>query len=166
MGAIATLYGKLPTLWQCKYPSNRTLLDGTALATKDIKAFHTISAKSVYKPVPPGSLDMPPPVGKLPVIGKHYFDAAGTPTFDLTNGGKKQILFAAKNDSITAPTTADVGPAKTGAVPWLILNSKAGYTSVGLKQVYRVVTSGGVGPTCTTTGVETVQYAAEYWFYM
>ena len=54
-----------------------------------------------------------------------------------------------------APAEADSGPAETGAVDWLFLTDKGGtYKSIGLSQVYRVVTSGGVGPTCLGTGIE------------
>lgn len=56
------------------------------------------------------------------------------------------------------------GPAGAGAVDWLQLQDKGG--SIGIAEVYKVVTAGGAAPTiCTTTGVVTVPYAAEYWFY-
>lgn len=100
----------------------------------------------------------------LKPLGHHFFDASGTPTFDLSSVSK--ILYAAKTGDITAPSTANLGPAGTGAVDWLSLAAKATYTSVGLTQVYRVETAGGNPITpCTVAGVESVQYAAQYWFY-
>ncbi|KAG4427617.1 hypothetical protein IFR05_016901 [Cadophora sp. M221] len=101
----------------------------------------------------------------LKPLGIHFFDAAGTPIFDLQATGN--ILFAKKIQGVQAPTTASKGPAGTGAVDWLFLGNKTeGYTSVGLSAVYRVVTAGGVSPACTAgMGVHSVEYAAEYWFY-
>ncbi|KAI9640068.1 hypothetical protein NHQ30_011470 [Ciborinia camelliae] len=84
--------------------------------------------------------------------------------FDLASVSK--ILYAAKTGDVAAPVTANRGPADTGAVDWLSLVAKVSYTSVGLTQVYRVETAGGnsINP-CSTAGVESVQYAAQYWFY-
>lgn len=75
-------------------------------------------------------------------------------------------MFAAKIGDVPAPTGAESGPSGTGAVDWLSLAAKTGYSSVGLKQVYRVETAGG-GPSkpCTAAGFEIVDYAAQYWFY-
>ena len=87
-----------------------------------------------------------------------------TPTFDLSS--KNKILFGKKNCDIKAPSTADVGPGKTGAVDWLQLIAKPGYATVGLQTVYQVVTAGRNPPAiCSSTGVISVQYATEYWFY-
>lgn len=78
-------------------------------------------------------------------------------------------MFVAKTTGIPAPAAADKGPAKTAAVDWLLLDEKlvAPYTgkSVGLKQVYRVVTAGGGGGACVAAGVKSVEYATEYWFF-
>lgn len=98
----------------------------------------------------------------FPVIGHHYFTAAGVPTFDLNTRSK--ILFSKKVASIPAPASANVGPDGTGAVPWLKLVDAG--SSVGLSEVYRIVTAGGKAPaTCADTNPISVQYAAEYWFY-
>jgi hypothetical protein len=98
------------------------------------------------------------------VLGNHFFDIAGTPTFDLSTVHK--IGYMAKTVSVSAPATANKGPADTGAVPWLDLNQKQGYISKNISQVYRVETAGGNQfVNCSVAGTMTVQYAAEYWFY-
>ena len=115
---------------------------------------------AVYMPL----TALPPPISSFPILGHHYFGADGTPTFDLSSKGK--ILFGKKNGDIKAPSTANAGPAGTGAVDWLQLIAKPGYASVGLQTVYRVVTAGGNPPSvCPSAGFISVQYAAEYWFY-
>jgi hypothetical protein len=98
------------------------------------------------------------------VLGHHYFDSAGTPTFNLTAVDK--YGFMAKTAAVSAPATANPGPAGTGAVPWLDLNQKSGYVSKNISQVYRVETAGGNQyVNCSAAGVMSIQYAAEYWFY-
>ncbi|SLM33580.1 Protein of unknown function DUF3455 [Lasallia pustulata] len=102
----------------------------------------------------------------LPILGVHYFDASGTPTFDLGSIG---LLKAKKAQDITAPPGASKGPEDRGdgAVDWLRLTAKAGAGSRGLSEVYRVETAGGKSPpTCEgqPAAIE-VQYAAQYWFY-
>lgn len=136
-----------------------TLFDATKLADADEAAVHAIPPMIVYIPLPSSSLAVAS--GNLPILGHHYFDAAGTPTFDLSSVGK--ILYGAKTGDVKAPSTANKGPAGTGAVDWLQLTKKATYTSVGEQVVYRVETAGGSAPTnCTSTDLITVQYAAEY----
>ncbi len=138
-----------------------TLFDATSLAYSSENILHTIPPIAVYLPLPLSSFISAG--GILKPLGKHYFDINGTPTFDLYSVGK--ILFGAKTGDIKAPTTANKGPAGTGAVDWLQLTSKTGYKSVGLQTVYRVVTAGGVAPACTAASVgvvTTVHYAAEY----
>jgi hypothetical protein len=117
---------------------------------------------AVYLPVSTTGYTLPPPIGTITPLGHHFFDAAGTPTFNLTAVNK--ILFGAKTGDIKAPATANKGPAGTGAVDWLQLTNATG--SVGLQMVYRVVTAGGAAPVdCASTALISVQYAAEYWFY-
>ena len=68
--------------------------------------------------------------------------------------------------SVTAPSDAYVGQFGVGygAVDWLKLADAGG--SVGISQVYRVVTAGGKQmPSCTAEGPFEVEYAALYWFY-
>jgi len=145
LGAIATLY------------------DATSLAYSNLALLHAIPPLIVYMPLPSGYLANS---GKqFDVLGHHYFDSAGTPTFDLSAVNK--IGFMAKTAAVNAPATANKGPAKTGAVPWLDLNQKAGYNSQGVSQVYRVETAGGNQQvSCSVAGVMSIQYAAEYWFYL
>ena len=103
-----------------------------------------------------------PGTDRLVVIGKHFFDSAGTPVFDLHTTGEK---FVGKRiGQVSPPSNAASGPAGTGAVLWLKLDDKGG--SEGLKEVYRVVTAGG-NPTagCKKAGVFSIEYATEYWFY-
>lgn len=127
---------------------------------------------AVYMPLPATSAFTFDPITLLPgtapssVLGHHYFRADGTPTFDLNGSGTGDILYGKKLDDIKAPASANPGPQGTGAVDWLFLGDKGG--SVGVSQVYRIVTAGGAAPaTCAASAVGTVSvpYAAEYWFY-
>jgi hypothetical protein len=117
-----------------------TLFDATALAYSNEYLLNTLPGLIVYLPLPssgkPAMADC-----DLDILGHHYFDSAGTPTFNLSTLNK--IGYVGKIASINAPASANKGPAGTGAVPWLQLNKKTGYTSVGISQVYRVETAGG-----------------------
>ncbi|KFZ25408.1 hypothetical protein V502_00112 [Pseudogymnoascus sp. VKM F-4520 (FW-2644)] len=140
-----------------------TLFDATALAYSNENLLHILPGLIVYLPLPSsGVLAM---AGSyLNILGHHYFDSAGTPTFNLSSVNK--IGFVGKTASINAPALAHKGPAGTGAVPWLQLNKKIGYTSIGISQVYRVETAGGNPKlACTVAGVMSIPYGAEYWFY-
>ncbi|KAK0108314.1 hypothetical protein ONS95_003130 [Cadophora gregata] len=139
-----------------------TLYDATFLAYSSTTALHAIPPMAVMIPQPKGSASIKVANSVLEPLGNHYFDASGTPVFDLT--AVKKSLFAAKAANTTAPANASKGPGGQGAVDWLYLTSKKGYTSVGLGAVYRVVTAGGKA-VCTQPGPQSVQYAAEYWFY-
>ncbi|KAG4425213.1 hypothetical protein IFR04_001580 [Cadophora malorum] len=139
-----------------------TLYDATSLAYMSTKALHAIPPMAVMIPMPKSSASINLANNILKPLGHHYFDAAGTPVFDLTT--PKKSLFAAKVANTTAPANASKGPGGQGAVDWLYLTSKPTYTSVGLGAVYRVVTAGGKA-VCTKAGPQSVQYAAEYWFY-
>jgi hypothetical protein len=141
-----------------------TLYDATALARTNTALLHTIPAIVVYRPKPSGYMAVS---GQhFSVLGDHFFDSASTPTFNLTTIKPFQTAFVAKTLGVSAPAGASAGPAGTGAVAWLDLNHKAGYPSIGPSQVYRVVTAGGMNyPTCTDASLQSIQYAAEYWFY-
>ncbi|APA11831.1 hypothetical protein SS1G_05337 [Sclerotinia sclerotiorum 1980 UF-70] len=139
-----------------------SLYDGTQYAScYGASNFNTLTNLAPY-------FDLPSTTSaqflELNPLGKHFFDASGTPTFDLYFVNK--ILYSAKIGDVPAPEDADVGPANTGAVDWLALSAKANYKSVGLSEVFRVETNGGnsINP-CTKVGVESVPYAAQYWFY-
>lgn len=79
------------------------------------------------------------------------------------------ILFGAKTASVSAPAGSPLGPDGTGSVAWLQLEAKTGIvaeTSIGVSEAYRVKTAGGNPTTlCTSVGTQTVDYAAEYWFF-
>ncbi|KAL8296085.1 hypothetical protein RB601_003663 [Gaeumannomyces tritici] len=105
---------------------------------------------------------------RLKFLGHHYFDATGTPTFDLH---ERSLRFSVKlKQSVSQPPAADKGVLGTGAVRWLLLNdSGAGLSTLGdQSQVYRVITAGGFGQGCSTEGAvpkSSVPYSAFYWFY-
>jgi hypothetical protein len=138
-----------------------TLFDATALAFIDEDELNIIPPIAVYLPLP--AIYFSTLTSRIfPVLGYHYFTADGTPFFDLSSVGRS--FYGKKTGDLKAPANANTGPAGTGAVDWLQLQDKGG--SIGIVEVYRVVTAGGAAPaTCTTTGVVTIPYAAEYWFY-
>jgi hypothetical protein len=141
-----------------------TLYDFTTLADASEAMLNTVPPTIVYEPISSinGSSLTVGNMGTYPIIGHHYFGADETPIFDLFTRG--DILFCKKVAAVNAPASADIGPDMTGAVPWLMLTDKG--SSVGLKQVYRVVTAGGKAPaTCVDTNLISIQYAAEYWFF-
>lgn len=104
----------------------------------------------------------------FPVLGKHFFNAALQPMFDLY--AVKAQLLAKKAGDIPAPASASAGPDGAGAVDWLYLvdNSNGnGATFGGINSVYRIETAGGKNPpTCANSPASfEVLYSAEYWFY-
>lgn len=143
--------------------ASATLFDATKLAYSNEKLLNTIPGLTVYLPLPESGV-LATTGCYLDILGYHYFDSAGTPTFNLST--LEKIGFVGKAASIDAPALANKGPAGTGAVPWLQLNEKTGYTSIGISQVYRVETAGGNPElTCKVPGVMSIPYAAEYWFF-
>jgi hypothetical protein len=137
-----------------------TLFDATWLAYHDESTLNAIPPRAVYIPFLPYRFDVTLP---FIVLGHHFFDSTGTPTFDLYSVNK--TLYGRKTSDIKAPAAANKGPAGTGAVDWLQLTAKPGYESNGVSLAYRVVTAGGEPFNCTIAGIMFVQYAAEYWFY-
>ena len=104
-------------------------------------------------------------IAAIPVLGEHFFDQLGVPTFDL---GKVGLARSKKipGGNIAAPAEASSGQDGTGngAVDWLKLGDAG--ESRDLNQLYRVVTAGGKPPAkCEKEGGFEVQYAALYWFY-
>jgi hypothetical protein len=143
-----------------------TLYDATEIAVKNEDLLHTIPTLAVDDLPPPqgGDFTLPSPFDTLQIIGHHRFDSEGTPIFNLS--AVHHILFADKIDSIPAPSSASKGATGTGAVAWLDLGVNPSPMNRGLNQAYRVETAGGSAPaTCPSTGLISVQYAAEYWFY-
>ena len=140
------------------------LFDITDLARANSSVMKNLTTEAVYIPFDPlTSTEFSiPGIYWLGYLGHHFFNAASVPTFDLSAVG--DILYGNKTASVAAPSDASEGPDDTGAIPWLQLQDKAG--SVGLKEVYRVETAGGNAyATCAAAGIQTVDYAAQYWFY-
>ncbi|CAK7212427.1 hypothetical protein SCUCBS95973_001459 [Sporothrix curviconia] len=121
----------------------------------------------VADPFPsPSPLSLPGVLAaEAPFLGHHYFDATGVPTFDLSGSG----LFGSMNKTgdVKAPSTAQTGILATGAVDWLQLTASSNGLSVGIKQVYRVITAGGASETCAVLNAAggSVPYTAFYWFF-
>ncbi|KFY37435.1 hypothetical protein V494_04752 [Pseudogymnoascus sp. VKM F-4513 (FW-928)] len=139
-----------------------------AEASSSSSDFTGLPGAAAYLPIPGVQqlLDSRMPAGShATIIGKHYFNSAGVPTFDLS--AKSNELVSKLVEKVTAPGDADKGPAGTGAVPWLKLDDAGG--SAGLKEVYRVYTAGGNAPTScsghSAGDVLSVEYSAMYWFY-
>lgn len=103
---------------------------------------------------------------QLKQIGQHYFDAAGTPTFDLSP--ENLLLKSKKMATANAPSDACAGRDGGAAVPWLMLQDDGTNRSQGLQQVFRVETTGGSAPAnCAgvAAGSLTRDYAALYYLY-
>ncbi|KAL2196049.1 hypothetical protein P885DRAFT_69669 [Corynascus similis CBS 632.67] len=98
-------------------------------------------------------------------LGYHFFDSNSIPLFDLSSAGLKAAV--GKVDSKTAPGNADKGILTTGAVAWLKLDDNGEGVSQGVTSVFRVITAGGSPQSCAVAGagVQSVPYAAFYWFY-
>ncbi|KAI0995140.1 hypothetical protein K3495_g13041 [Podosphaera aphanis] len=124
-----------------------TLYDASCIASSDPKKLDKLSADAKSAPPP------------LTVSGVHYFSAPTVAIFDLrTAEADLGIAPCHKTDAVPAPAKA--------AVPWLKLATDPGATG-GLKEIYRVVTYGGVAPeTCgTMPATFEVPYVAQYWFF-
>ncbi|KAM3066507.1 hypothetical protein ACMFMG_012005 [Clarireedia jacksonii] len=141
--------------------ASATLFDVTALAFSNQDELNIIPPIAVYLPLQ--EIYFSTLTSRIfPVLGYHYFTGDGTPFFDLNSVGRS--FYGKRTDDLKAPAYANKGPADTGAVDWLQLQDKGG--SIGIAEVYRVVTAGGAAPsTCTAKGTVTIPYAAEYCFY-
>lgn len=164
VGALAVLYD-VTALYPGSGPEALSMEAWTGLASSLLRdTAMPLNDEAERQDSEPFQPDAPVTVGgaTLPVLGHHYFDAAGTPTFDLY--AQKERLACSKIGSAKAPASADAGPEGTGAVDWLYLTAKAG--SVGLGAVYRVNTAGGGPLKCDTAGQTfSVSYGSQYWFY-
>lgn len=189
-GATATSTGALAVLWEIRvlYPgSGDRALSEADWAGLTAKVLHTTDvplnllpgegddAKYAADPVAPFPPDADLEVegaGTLAFLGHHYFDRAGTPTFDLLSEydpsapSPAPVVFRGKRDAgIKAPADADPGLTGSGAVDWLRLSDK-GTSEGGLSLVYRVFTAGGNPAPCEEAGqTDSVPYTAMYWFY-
>ncbi|KAL9105069.1 MAG: hypothetical protein Q9163_000082 [Psora crenata] len=101
----------------------------------------------------------------MPLLGHHFFDDLGIPTFNLGELGCMEGKKFPGAD-LVAPVGASPGQEGigVGAVNWLKLVDAGG--SKGVDEVYRVETAGGKAPAkCEKVQDFQVQYAALYWFY-
>ncbi|KAM0362991.1 hypothetical protein ACHAO7_011925 [Fusarium culmorum] len=129
-----------------KVPLNRNG-DGGALSNNPFPKKQSLKVESLRR--------------TIPYLGRHFFNAAAIPTFDLDKTNK--LLVAKKIEGIEAPPYAPAGPEGTGAVDWLHLGDARG--SQGVSRVYRVLTAGGVSHGCKAKGMDSTSYTALYWFY-
>ncbi|KAL9638939.1 MAG: hypothetical protein Q9164_001248 [Protoblastenia rupestris] len=101
----------------------------------------------------------------MPVLGDHFFDGEGIPTFKLGELGHLEGKKVPGAD-LVAPMGASPGQEGegVGAINWLKLGDAGG--SKGVSQGYRVQTAGGKAPVkCEKEGDFEVPYAALYWFF-
>ncbi|KAF1364482.1 hypothetical protein EJ07DRAFT_98590 [Lizonia empirigonia] len=127
-----------------------------------------VRAPAVLASVTKIALDYAIPDSKLAegrLSGHHEFTEKGIPFFKLQTA---QVNFGSVHVNVTskmaAPKDASTGPNGLGSVPWLKLVHLDG----DYQEVYRINTAGGVAPN-TCEGVQgsfSVDYAAEYWFYV
>ncbi|KAJ5595231.1 uncharacterized protein N7459_001439 [Penicillium hispanicum] len=144
-----------------------TLFDASCLAASSLTLLHEMPA--VVGNAPLGSLAfMAELLSQVTntsdiILGEHYFDAKGNPSFDLRLSNSDDWMISKKTASVVAPKRVST-PERSQDVPWLKLDRKEGN---GIKEVYRVMTfEGGPPSTCAgLNGTVLVQYAAEYWFY-
>ncbi|KAH6891463.1 hypothetical protein B0T10DRAFT_312949 [Thelonectria olida] len=172
-GATPTAIGALAMLYDITklYPDGRRRTALSADAWTDLTGTTIDSCSVPLNLVSSGGADSanpftdPTPLEvdglSLPFLGHHFFNAAGTPIFDLGS----QLLRATKLKGVNAPASANAGPDGTGAVAWLELGDAG--ESIGLSYVYRVLTAGGNSHGCTAEGAssDSTSYTAQYWFY-
>jgi hypothetical protein len=105
---------------------------------------------------------------QLAISGHHFFNAEGTPFFDLTASSAAPLgdITCAKVNATAAPVGSTAGLSGSAPVAWLKLNATSD-DSGRLREVYRLTTAGGAAPaTCEGKADKfTVEYAALYWFY-
>ncbi|KAL2178176.1 uncharacterized protein P884DRAFT_242586 [Thermothelomyces heterothallicus CBS 202.75] len=158
-GIRKDLWDSLPSraLWEQPLPLNR--LAGSRFGADPVAPFPANPAADLRLRGLPAAARF---------LGHHYFDIDGVPTFDLPAAAAGGLRAAvARVDSESAPATADKGVLATGAVPWLRLDDNGRGGSRGVASVFRVVTAGGNPQSCSVAGegVQSIPYAAFYWFY-
>ncbi|EPS33420.1 hypothetical protein PDE_08382 [Penicillium oxalicum 114-2] len=147
-----------------------TLFDASCIASTSLNLLHELPAVIGRAPLGPVALitEFLGEITNSPslILGEHYFNAAGEPTFNLTMGGLDAWIISKKNAAVTAPARVarNACPEKGRDVAWLKLDKKQGED---VKEVYRVVTFQGSAPSTCAGQKERFQvdYAAEYWFY-
>lgn len=145
-------------------PSNvvyNTALPINLTSTVDRLQSNDMGADPLYPFISPALPLNIKPLPTLDILGHHFFDIDSNPNFVLSDSS----IDSQKNASVNAPSTADPGPAGTGAVAWLELTPITNSTLNGISSVYRVSTAGGNGHSCTGAGLDTVVYSALYYFY-
>ncbi|KAF7712827.1 Uncharacterized protein PECH_000847 [Penicillium ucsense] len=148
-----------------------TLFDASCIAATSLSLLHELPSIMGRAPLGPLAL-ITELLGDMTnssslILGEHYFNAAGEPTFNLTMSGSDAWAISKKDASVPAPKRVQVEnacPEKSQDVAWLKLDQKQGNL---IKEVYRVVTFQGSPPSTCAGQDETilVGYAAEYWFY-
>ena len=155
VGAVATLFDASPALIPYSPAQGLLMLEEVV---NDIVCTN-FSTQSINNAVTQSK-------GYVRELGQHYFNAAGQPTFDLTQSGTG-FLVAKKIGDIPAPAGASMGQTGQafGAVDWLTLTDAG--SSQGVSEVYRVATAGGKAPSACDGSAYAIQiqYAALYWFY-
>ncbi|KAK5660053.1 hypothetical protein OQA88_13522 [Cercophora sp. LCS_1] len=148
-------------LWHQDIPLN-LVNPAAAQAAAVLPSKSYVATTSPFKPKADLKLTNTP---TLKFLGHHYFDGQGTPTFDLFEAGLKAHVV--RLDGVPVPPNADKGPLGTGAVGWLQLGDSGQGKSIGINQVYRVITAGGVAEACAVAGegIASVPYTAFYWYY-
>ncbi|KAI4142969.1 MAG: hypothetical protein LQ340_007142 [Diploschistes diacapsis] len=126
-----------------------------------------LEGQAILSALPPLLLSLPREALQgsiIPQAGEHFFDASGTPTFDLSASGNGMLVSAKLADIAAPEANSTKGPQGQGAVDWLTLSAKEG--SWGLSAVYRTETASGQAP-ATCDGMHTsftVEYCALYYF--
>jgi hypothetical protein len=162
IGAIATLFDVTKSL-------QKTGDVSSDLSTQYLKAYEKKACIADATDISDNSCEESINALNFDVLGKHYFasiNGAGVPSFDIYKG---DFLSAQKIGDVLAPADAYDGQNGAGAVDWLFLPNDGSGRSVGLSEVYRINTAGGVpDSTQCSTGVAqfSVKYAAEYWFFL
>ncbi|KPI37168.1 uncharacterized protein AB675_1539 [Cyphellophora attinorum] len=130
------------------------LYDASCVAVDDPSTFSGLTTQALTQSLPANEGDDFQCGGTaLKRSGHHFFNAAKTPVFDLSESGPL--------GDTTTPAASDVA--------WLDLASTSGTTGP-ITAIYRIETRGGQPPaSCAdpsvVNGLVSVQYAAEYWVY-
>ncbi len=164
--------GKGTQNYTCASAGSAPVSAGAVAALYDISCQVTdpkSRSNLVEKVIPDILNDFSKPVQELlpskssaPGIGDHFFRDGTTAMFVLNDG---YFIASGRLAGVPAPASA-AGNENGAAVDWLKLARKTGEVNGGIEEVFRVHTAGGRAPaTCSTAGLLTVNYVAEYWMY-